>query len=94
MTKEPAAAAVANSDGVILTVTDLEKHFPVRKGILWEKTVGYVKAVDGVSFSIPEGKTLGLVGESGSGKSTTGYGILAADKPAIGYALGGPQRGI
>ena len=84
MTEAPAAAAVANSDGVILTVTDLEKHFPVRKGILWEKTVGYVKAVDGVSFSIPEGKTLGLVGESGSGKSTTGYCILQLLKPTGG----------
>ena len=84
MTEAPAPATVVSSDGVILTVTDLEKHFPVRKGILWEKTVGYVKAVDGVSFSIPEGKTLGLVGESGSGKSTTGYCILQLLKPTGG----------
>ncbi|HXV58771.1 MAG TPA: ATP-binding cassette domain-containing protein [Gaiellaceae bacterium] len=71
-------------DGALLTVTDLEKHFPVRKGILWERTVGHVKAVDGITFSIPEGKTLGLVGESGSGKSTTGYCILQLMKPTGG----------
>jgi oligopeptide transport system ATP-binding protein len=65
-----------STNGAILHVTDLHKHFPIRKGILWERTVGEVKAVDGVSFEIPEGHTLGLVGESGSGKSTTGYCIL------------------
>jgi oligopeptide transport system ATP-binding protein len=74
----------AGTDGALLTVTDLEKHFPVRKGILIERTVDYVKAVDGVSFAIPEGKTLGLVGESGSGKSTTGYCILQLIRPTAG----------
>jgi ABC-type oligopeptide transport system ATPase subunit len=79
-----AAAAAAQTDGILLTVMDLEKHFPVRKGLLWEKTVDHVRAVDGVSFVIPEGKTLGLVGESGSGKSTTGYCILQLLRPTAG----------
>jgi oligopeptide transport system ATP-binding protein len=73
-----------SQDGGLLTVTDLQMHFPVRKGILWERVVGYVKAVDGVTFTIPKGKTLGLVGESGSGKSTTGYCILQLLKPTGG----------
>jgi oligopeptide transport system ATP-binding protein len=84
MSEAPTPATVPSDDGALLTVTDLQKHFPVRKGILWEKTVGHVKAVDGVSFSIPEGKTLGLVGESGSGKSTTGYCILQLIRPTGG----------
>ena len=71
-------------DGVLLAVTDLEKYFPVKKGIIIERTVGHVKAVDGVTFVIPEGKTLGLVGESGSGKSTIGYCIIQLLKPTGG----------
>jgi len=75
---------MASTDGALLQVTDLEKHFPIRKGILIERHVGDVKAVDGVSFSITEGHTLGLVGESGSGKSTTGYCILQLMRPTGG----------
>ena len=60
----------------LLVVEELEKHFPIRSGFLVDRTTGYVKAVDGVSFSVDEGTTLGLVGESGSGKSTTGYCVL------------------
>ena len=59
----------------LLEVKDLKVYFPVKKGF-FQKTAGYIKAVDGVTFRIPKGKTLALVGESGSGKSTIGQAIL------------------
>jgi len=68
----------------LLAVTDLTVHFPIRHGLLFDRTVGFVKAVDGVSFEIEEGKTLGLVGESGSGKSTTAYAALQLIRPTAG----------
>ncbi len=68
----------------LLVVEGLEKHFPIRSGYLIDRTTGYVKAVDGVSFSVEEGTTLGLVGESGSGKSTTGYCVLQLLQPTAG----------
>src|SRR5213595_4100083 len=54
----------------LLVVEDVKKHFPVTRGIIFQKQVGAVKAVDGVSFSLRSGETLGIVGESGCGKST------------------------
>jgi oligopeptide/dipeptide ABC transporter ATP-binding protein len=67
----------------VLEVSDLKKHFPVRKGIL-ARTVGQVYAVDGISFKIHEGETLGLVGESGCGKSTAGRTVLRLIEPTSG----------
>src|SRR5689334_4917993 len=72
------------SKQALLVVDDLKKYFPIKEGILLSRTASEVKAVDGVSFEIPEGKTLGLVGESGSGKSTTGYCVLQLIKPTSG----------
>src|SRR4051812_3139690 len=60
----------------LVEVRGLEVHFPIRSGILVNRTIGAVKAVDGVDLDIEEGKTLGLVGESGCGKSTLGRALL------------------
>jgi len=67
----------------ILDVQDLQMHFPIRKGLL-RRPVGAVKAVDGASFTLQEGETLGLVGESGCGKSTTGRCLLGVNRPTGG----------
>ena len=70
----------------ILEVRNLKKYFAVQKG-LFRRTVGYVRAVDGVDFAIREGETLGLVGESGCGKTTTGRLILRAIEATEGEVL-------
>src|SRR5512143_1583491 len=67
----------------VLEVTDLKKHFPVKKGVL-RRTVGQVYAVDGISFAIGVGQTLGLVGESGCGKTTAGRAVLRLIEPTSG----------
>lgn len=72
-----------NENNVILEVKDLKKYFPITRGF-WGKIAGYVKAVDGVSFFIREGETLGLVGESGCGKTTVGRSILRLVEPTDG----------
>ena len=75
---DPAAEATALGPArgpVLAEVTDLKVHFPIRKGLL-RRNVGWVKAVDGVSFSVQAGRTLALVGESGSGKTTVGKALL------------------
>ncbi len=79
----PLATPSSASDEVLVDVQDLKIHFPIQKGV-FKKTVGYVQAVDGVSFQIPVGRTLALVGESGCGKTTTGKGILQLIRPTSG----------
>ena len=71
----------------ILEVKDLHVHFPVKRGILVKTTVAEVKAVDGVSFELFDGETLGLVGESGCGKTTTGRAILKLIEPTSGQII-------
>jgi oligopeptide transport system ATP-binding protein len=73
-----------STNEALLQVRDLRKEFPVKSGFVMERVTHSVKAVDGVSFEIAEGRTLGLVGESGSGKSTTGYCVLQLIKPTAG----------
>ena len=80
-------ASRAPSDEVLLEVRNLAMYFPVTSGIIFQRTVGHIKAVDGVSFSIRRGETLGLVGESGCGKTTTGRCILQLYKPTTGDVI-------
>jgi len=67
----------------LLTAEDLKVHFPIKKG-LFGRTAGYVYAVDGVSFTLNKGETIGLVGESGCGKTTTGLAVLRLIEPTAG----------
>ncbi len=71
---------------VILHVEDLKMHFPIKRGVI-QRPVGYVHAVDGVTFDIYRGETLGLVGESGCGKTTAGRTILQLYKPTAGHII-------
>ncbi|MBC7678899.1 MAG: ABC transporter ATP-binding protein, partial [Pseudorhodobacter sp.] len=83
----PAAAAVpvGSSGGEpLLHVENLQKYFPVTRGIIFQRQVGAVKAVDGLSFSVNKGETMGLVGETGCGKSTTGRLLTRLLEPSEG----------
>ncbi len=69
---------------ILVRVENLKKHFPIRRGFLIQRQVGAIKAVDGISFDIHRGETLGLVGESGCGKTTTGRTLLQLYRPTSG----------
>ena len=71
----------------LIEVTDLQMHFPLRQGIILQKQVGAVRAVDGISFDVYEGETLGLVGESGCGKSTTARLVTRLLEPTAGEII-------
>jgi len=79
-------AGEAPTPAPLIEIRDLTTHFPIKEGF-WQRVVGYVKAVDGVTLALPEGRTLGLVGESGCGKSTMGQSILRLEARARGQVL-------
>ena len=91
MTTTPEARAqgttASANDDILLEVRDLKMYFPVSSGVVFQRTVAYIKAVDGLSFSVKRGETLGLVGESGCGKTTLGRCILQLYKPTGGQVL-------
>jgi len=76
--------ANGTADGELLQVQNLKMYFPITQGIILQRQVGWVRAVDDISFGVKRGETLGLVGESGCGKSTTGRAILQLYKPTAG----------
>ncbi len=78
---------MSGSPDVLVEVTDLEVHFPIKSGIVFDRTVGHVRAVDGVDLSIRRGETYGLVGESGCGKSTLGKAIINLEPPTAGSVV-------
>jgi peptide/nickel transport system ATP-binding protein len=88
---ETAGATVSEpsepSSDVLVEVTGLEVYFPIKSGLLFDRTVGHVRAVDGVDLSIRRGETYGLVGESGCGKSTLGKAILNLEPPTAGSVV-------
>src|SRR5437899_7391190 len=81
------STATVDSGKNLLDVKALKMHFPLTQGIIFQRQVGAVRAVDGIDFFVEKGETLGLVGESGCGKSTTGRAILQLYKPTAGAVL-------
>ncbi len=80
-------AQTAVGSQTLVDIHDLKMYFPLTQGIVMQRVVGYVRAVDGISFSIQRGQTLGLVGESGSGKTTIGRTIIRLYKPTAGSIM-------
>ncbi|WP_329106160.1 ABC transporter ATP-binding protein [Micromonospora sp. NBC_01699] len=84
---EAPQAQESKTQAPLIELRDLKVHFPIKSGLLVDRTVGYVYAVDGVSLSIQAGETYGLVGESGCGKSTLGRGLLRLVEPTDGQVI-------
>src|SRR5205809_6127641 len=85
MTQEQeTSGAIERTGGELLVVDDVKKHFPVTRGIIFQKQIASVKAVDGVTFTLEDGETLGIVGESGCGKSTLARCIMRLLDPTGG----------
>jgi len=84
LSKEAAPEPSIGDATPLVSVTDLKVHFPITRGVIFDKVIGHVKAVDGVDLAIPRGRTYGLVGESGCGKSTLGRAILQLTPPTSG----------
>ncbi|NLT43831.1 MAG: dipeptide ABC transporter ATP-binding protein [Anaerolineae bacterium] len=79
--------ASSTAEQSLVSIRDLKMHFPINRGVIVQRKVGAIRAVDGITFDIKKGETLGLVGESGCGKSTTGRAILQLYRPTAGQVL-------
>ena len=90
MTHRPTPTAASTE--TVLETKDLVKHFPLTQGIVFQRTVGAVQAVDGVNLSLNRGETLGVVGESGCGKSTLARLLVGLEKPTVGLDPGARTR--
>ncbi|HSF36717.1 MAG TPA: ABC transporter ATP-binding protein [Nocardioides sp.] len=87
MSESTTTTSDPSASDVLVEVRGLEVHFPIKSGLLFDRTVGHVRAVDGVDLSIRRGETYGLVGESGCGKSTLGKAILNLEPPTAGSVV-------